>query len=426
MAGPTKIRVMIVDDIRESRDNVAKLLRFESDVEVVGTAENGQEAIDLALKIEPDIILMDINMPGVDGITATTRIVSRLPNTAVIMMSVQNEADYLRRAMLAGAREFLSKPFSLDELIQSIRHVNQLAQANRRVMVAGGGNASTESASARSKRGKLVTVFSLKGGVGRSTVACNLAISMKALGNQDVTLMDANLLYGDLGVMMNVSDNRTIADTVKHFQTMDRDLISDLRIAHSSGVKVILAPATPQLGEQVTIDHIRQMMGLLVTMTDFIVIDTRPSFDDITLSLLDQSDYVILVLSSELTAVKGAKQYLEVSDLLGYDTDRVMLVVNRSTAPGGIPVHDVATSLRGEIVAALPDVPELALRAINEGVPMVQSAPNSVLAAEIAKLAKVIVGQSVVALDASDVPATSASTTRMSRWMKPPARRRAG
>jgi pilus assembly protein CpaE len=115
MAGSGKIRVLIVDDILESRDNVAKLLRFEPGVEIVGMAEGGQEGVDLAFQLEPDIVLMDINMPDVDGITATTRISGRLPNTSVIMMSVQNEPDYLRRSMLAGAREFLCKPFSLEE-----------------------------------------------------------------------------------------------------------------------------------------------------------------------------------------------------------------------------------------------------------------------------------------------------------------------
>src|SRR5262249_10828659 len=134
MAGSGKIRVLIVDDILESRDNVAKLLRFEPDVDIIGMAESGEEGIDIAFRLEPDIVLMDINMPGIDGISATTRITSRLPNTAVIMMSVQNEPDYLRRSMMAGAREFLAKPFSLDELIESIRHVHQLAQANRRVV----------------------------------------------------------------------------------------------------------------------------------------------------------------------------------------------------------------------------------------------------------------------------------------------------
>ena len=142
MAGSGKIRVLIVDDIVESRDNVAKLLRFEPDVEIVGMGESGEEGIDLAFRLEPDIVLMDINMPGIDGIQATSRITSRLPNTAVIMMSVQNEPDYLRRSMMAGAREFLAKPFSLDELIESIRHVNQLSQANRRV-VADHGQAAT-------------------------------------------------------------------------------------------------------------------------------------------------------------------------------------------------------------------------------------------------------------------------------------------
>ena len=129
-----KIRVLIVDDIAESRDNVAKLLRFEPDVEVVGMADNGEQALSLCERLEPNIVLMDVNMPGMDGITATTRITSRFPNTAVIMMSVQNEPEYLRRSMTAGAREFLAKPFSLDELIDSIRKVSVLQQQTRKVV----------------------------------------------------------------------------------------------------------------------------------------------------------------------------------------------------------------------------------------------------------------------------------------------------
>ncbi|HEV2109200.1 MAG TPA: response regulator [Thermomicrobiales bacterium] len=414
---------MIVDDVRESRDNVAKLLRFEDDVEIVGMAATGQEAIELALKLEPDIILMDVHLPGVDGITATTRIVGRLPNTAVIMMSVQDEADLLRRAMLAGAREFLSKPFSLDELVQGIRHVHQLAQSNRRVVGARAGDPTTDGGG-RNKRAKLITVFSLKGGVGRSTVAANLAIAMQAIGDGDVTLLDANLLYGDLGVMMNVADKRTIAETVKHFNTLDRDLVSDLRIPHSSGVKVMLAPSTPQLGEQVTIDHMHALMEHLMTLTDYVVVDTRPSFDDITLSLLDQSDHVILVLTRELTAVKGAKQYLELSDLLGYDTDRVTLIVNRATAEAGIPIADVAASLRGKVEIMVPDDPLLALRAINEGVPFVQSAPESALSLAIMKLATRMLAHESAGIGVDEAAPASAGTGRRSLWRRSRARQR--
>src|SRR5919197_1401499 len=119
-----QIRVLIVDDIPETRDHLTKLLGFESDIEVVGAAASGAEAIDLAGKLKPDVILMDINMPDMDGIAATEQLAARAPTSAVVMMSVQGEADYLRRSMLAGAREVLVKPFSSDELTASIRQVH--------------------------------------------------------------------------------------------------------------------------------------------------------------------------------------------------------------------------------------------------------------------------------------------------------------
>jgi pilus assembly protein CpaE len=128
-----KIRLLVVDDIPETRENVKKLLYFEDDIEIVGAAGSGREGIELATRLEPDIVLMDINMPEMDGIAASQAISSQLPNVQVVMIPVQGEADYLRRSMLA-AREFLIKPFSGEELSTSIRRVHQLA-ATRRVIV---------------------------------------------------------------------------------------------------------------------------------------------------------------------------------------------------------------------------------------------------------------------------------------------------
>src|ERR1700675_3686436 len=118
-----QIRVLIVDDIPETRDHLTKLLGFESDVEVVGSAASGAQALEMAVRLSPDVVLMDINMPEMDGITATEQLSAAVPTAAVVMMSVQGEADYLRRSMLAGAREFLAKPFSSDELSAAIRQV---------------------------------------------------------------------------------------------------------------------------------------------------------------------------------------------------------------------------------------------------------------------------------------------------------------
>ena len=122
------IKVLIVDDIVSTLDNLQKLLSFEPDIQVVGTAANGKEGVEQAKKLVPDIVLMDVNMPIMDGIQATETLAQEAPNSPVIIMSVQGERDYLRRAMQSGAREFLIKPFSGDELIASIRRVYQLEQ----------------------------------------------------------------------------------------------------------------------------------------------------------------------------------------------------------------------------------------------------------------------------------------------------------
>src|SRR3954471_24001627 len=206
--GGPKIGVLIVDDIAETRENFSKLLMFERDIEVIGTAGSGPEAIELCRKLRPDAVLMDINMPEMDGIKAAEILSTELPAIGIIMMSVQNEQDYLRRAMLAGAREFLVKPCSGDDLIRSIRHVYRL-EASKRAMVTAAPppgttmlNGKVVDASGESNSAKIITVVSPKGGVGRTTVAANLAVALKLSTQKKVALMDASLYFGDVGVFL--------------------------------------------------------------------------------------------------------------------------------------------------------------------------------------------------------------------------------
>src|SRR3954447_14781031 len=164
-----QIRVLIVDDIPETRDHLTKLLGFESDIEVVGSAASGTESISLAGELLPDVVLMDINMPDMDGIAATEKLSTQVPSASVVMMSVQGEADYLRRSMLAGAREFLVKPFSSDELTASIRQVytreqeKQSRRATVPVMASGNGTGpATATGGEGDHDGLVVAVFSPK------------------------------------------------------------------------------------------------------------------------------------------------------------------------------------------------------------------------------------------------------------------------
>src|SRR5689334_7162016 len=198
MSSEPRIRLVIVDDNVDARDQMSKLVMFERDIEVVGTAGSGTEALEVARKLQPDVMLMDINMPDMDGIKATEIITSELPNTSVIMMSVQGEQDYLRRSMLAGARQFLTKPFTTDELLDSIRQVFRLDSSRRakiQVVTAAAANAIQEKESG--DLGRIFTVYSPKGGVGRTTIATNLAVALKQLTNKKVALVDGSLFFVD-------------------------------------------------------------------------------------------------------------------------------------------------------------------------------------------------------------------------------------
>src|SRR4029079_11062873 len=230
-----RIKVLIVDDIPETRDHLTKLLGFESDVEVVGAAAGGPEAIQMAAASRPDVVLMDINMPGMDGITATEKLAADVPTAAVIMMSVQGEADYLRRSMLGGAREFLVKPFSSDELTASIRQV--WAREREKLSRFAPVTTTQEISNGSGEPASVVAVFSPKGGVGRTTVAVNLAVAAAQTGKR-VALVDASFQFGDVGVLLNLNPrNKSIADLAGEIQAGEQyDSLDSFLVAHSSGV----------------------------------------------------------------------------------------------------------------------------------------------------------------------------------------------
>ncbi|WP_322512916.1 AAA family ATPase, partial [Chloroflexus sp.] len=291
MSEADKIRVMIVDDVIDTRDQLEKLLFFEKDIEVVAKASNGREAIAFARQYRPQVILMDINMPDMDGIAATEAILTQDPSIQVIIMSVQGETDYIRRAMLAGAREFLIKPISADDLYRSIRNVAKWA-AMRPVVAVAGGAASATGSGQPSVEGQIFAVYSPKGGVGVSSIAANLAIAIRQQTNKKVALVDGNVIFGDLSVILNLRADKTIVDVASRIEGLDRDLLNDVMATHPTQVKVLLAPPDPQRGELVTADHIRAILEVLRQEYHYVVVDTPASFQDRSLAALDTAQRI--------------------------------------------------------------------------------------------------------------------------------------
>lgn len=200
MADGEKIRVLIVDDVAETRESVRKLIQFESDIEVVAAARTGREAIQFTQETNPDVVLMDINMPDMDGIAATEAIRQKMPFVQVVILSVQGDQNYMRRAMLAGARDFLTKPPIPDELVAAIRRAGKMAREERsktnQILAAAPNGRGRTTMTGAIAQGKVIMIYSPKGGTGCTTLAVNLAV---ALCNEEthVILVDANLQFGE-------------------------------------------------------------------------------------------------------------------------------------------------------------------------------------------------------------------------------------
>ncbi len=388
--GP-KIHVLIVDDIAETRENVKKLLYFEDDIEIVGAAADGREGVELAVKLNPDIVLMDINMPGMDGIAASEAISAQAPTAQVVMMSVQGEADYLRRSMLAGAREFLIKPFSGDELVNSIHRVYQLA-ATRRVTAPPPPETPTLVAPPPPPTGgKIIAVFGTKGGAGSSTLAVNLAIALREETKERVALVDANFEFGDIGVFLNLPSNRTIADMTGEQTEIDEDLLDGTMSSHTSGIKVLLAPARPELAELVKVEHTKRIMDLLINSFDYIVVDLWKSFHEATILFLDLADQIIVVSTSDIPAIKNAKLFFELTEALKYPMDKTFFVLNREDGRSGISIKDIQASIKYPVGIALPKDERTSTLALNRGVPFVLSQRKVPLAQAYYTMARTLV-----------------------------------
>ncbi len=379
-----RIRVMIVDDIAETREQLRKLLSFDPDIDVVAMVGSGEEAVKSITQTLPDVVLMDINLPGMDGIVTTGKIIEVLPTVQVIMLSVQGETDYMRRAMMAGARDYLTKPPSADELLDAIHRAYKLRQKMNTgpLIMPGAAQAQVATPTSRATAAKIVTVYSPKGGTGCTTLAVNLAIALQTILGTDskICLVDANLQFGDVAIFMKLPPStRTIADLAPHAQDLDSDLLKTILVPHTSGVQVLVAPTNPAEAEvfkESEVDEnganvrLKSILEFMRRDFDYIILDTAHQIDDANLAMLDVTDLLVVVTRPVIPEIRGARQFLDLLQKLGYEMDRVSLVINGvDTKRMGIQPEAIERAMMPAMVH-IPYDERIALRAANYGEPL--------------------------------------------------------
>lgn len=391
-----KIRVVIVDDIAETRENIRKLLQFEPDVEVVGTAKTGAEAIKMAGEENPDVVLMDINMPDMDGITATEAIRSKYPAVQIVILSVQNDSNYMRKAMLAGARDFLTKPPDVDDLTGAIRRAGEMSKAEKSKNAATAAlmpqatiGASGSLVMPSMAQGKIIAVYAPKGGAGATTLTANLAIALHS-DETPVAVVDGNLQFGDLSFFFNEQGRNSIVDLAPSSKELDVDIVNEVIIDHAdSGVKILAAPMRPEHAETVSGDQFGEILRFMKQMYTYVIVDTSTSLNDITLAAIDACDVLILLTTQDIPAIKNARLFLDLVEVIGLDRERILMVMNRyDKRRSNITPKKVAENFKMEFASVVPVEEKLVVPAMDRGVPFLLQTKSHPVARAILLLAE--------------------------------------
>lgn len=384
-----KIKVLIVDDIKQTRTDIRRLLYFEEDMEVCGEAQNGREALAIVDKCCPDVVLMDINMPVLDGIGATEALTRSNPHISVVIISIQGEQEYLRKAMLAGARDYLVKPLGSEDMASTIRQVYRTAQQREQRVGMGQGAVRTQEIHPANPF-KVITLFGGKGGSGKSFLAANLAVAM-AKRKMKTALVDLDLQFGDIGVMFNLGGTGTIADLTGDEEDggINSRLLEELLMRHLSGVAVLTAPPSPPEAEKIHTGHVEQIIAGLKESFDCIILDTSSFFGDITLLALEKSDLILLPVRRDIATIKNARSGLDVLNTLQLG-DKVRVVLNQSTLDPGIELSDLEQSLGNKICHSVAGDEKGVIASINRGVPLVMEQNNNDVSRDICQLAEKI------------------------------------
>jgi pilus assembly protein CpaE len=369
------IRVLIVDDIAETRENIRKLLQFESDVVVVGAARTGIEAIDVARETEPDVVIMDINMPDMDGIEATEAMLRDVPFAQIVMLSVNNDSDYVRRAMRAGARDFLAKPPSGDELISTIRSLSILAHEQKNKISTPLPQVSTPGSSGRGytgplrPQGKIIAVYSPKGGVGCTMLATNLAVGLDT-DDTPAVLVDAHLQFGDVAVALNLQAKNSFSDLAMRAEELDPEYAEGVLLRHDSGLRVLAAPQRPEMADEVTANQVRQVLQFFRQHFAYVVVDTSSTMDDITLAVLDVADNLVTIATPEIPSIKDTRLLFDLLGVLEFPKERIIFVLNRTDRKTGITAEAVSENLKVTVDGEIPLDERAVTASINRGAPL--------------------------------------------------------
>jgi len=376
-------KVLVVDDDL----NIQRVLVFTLKQEgfEVHVASDGQAGVEMAASITPDLILMDVAMPKLDGYAATQQIraAEHGRKVPIIMLTAEADVEQRVRGLRAGADDDIVKPFHPLELIARIK-----------ALLARSEGGTPRRTSDKATLGRLACFYGAKGGVGTTTIAINTAIALATRLKRKTALIDANLQFGDTRVFMDMGlDSASMVNAITE-NDLDAELLKKLVVSHRTGIDLLLAPPNPEQAD-IVVERQRtdpgalsNILALMRRAYDYTMVDMAKTIDDFNLQRFDEADFIFVVMTADLSCLKNVRLVLETMDSLGYERNKIQLILNRSNAYTGINVDNAESALGRKIDFQVINEYRGAISALNSGEPFMSSRPDGPLGQSVSTFAR--------------------------------------
>src|SRR6476619_2017141 len=365
------ISVVVLSTGLENFKEIRRALAAEERVKLLAGGNDTDQLYEESVRLKPNAAIIALGPNADNAVRFIEKLNAECPGTALISAAQDASPDLILRSLRAGAREFLRIPISTEELRTVLSRISEFC---------------TKRVETPKKKGRMVAVFSSKGGCGTSFIATNLAAATAS----KTVLVDLNLQAGDLPLFLGLEAKYSSSDMVEKRQRLDDELINSLVTPHSGNLSLLAAPREADSADEIEPQHIFEVLLKLREHYDYVVLDPQHTFDSITLAALDQSDEIVLVLTLDIPAIRSTQRALEIFDRLGYPRKKVRIVVNRWSKQIDLDLRQVEKFLGEPVIAFIPSDYQTAVTSINLGSPLVQSEPNSKIALEIKRIAKIL------------------------------------
>jgi len=372
-------RVVIASGDGFESEQIVQIVSHEEDMAVVGVAQDGLEASQMAIQFSPDVVLLDAQLPEMDGLSAAEAIWLAAPHVATVLMSDDDPAALWRRAMRVGAMDILSKPLAPADLLEVVRAIEQ-SRARRETR-------EFRALVDPEMMPRMIAIAGAKGGVGKTTLATNMAVSLAQEHRDETVLVDLYSQFGDVSLMLNLQPKRTLLDLVPLADEIDGDLVEAHLTPHESGLKVLAGSNGPADLDVLGVKCLSAVLGTLKRKYRFIVLDVPPMLYEATRFALTHATAVVLVANLfDLTTLNDTRKLYQLLTRESVPKERIHLVLNRVARQNRLQAAEIERTFGRPAAASIPNAAGLAVASINEGVPFIFSHPQAAASRSIREL----------------------------------------